>query len=142
MLIFAWLFSSQGIAPALVLAAAKVDGDHVVKVGASEKGDFTVVLAHEGIAAAEHDVLCALIVAFAHTTSGGHADHVLSFKAVEDASRRVLEDVAPASLPLLVAVLQIERVVKIPPRRSAHPLIVRPWSPGLDVKSRGTVLLC
>jgi len=142
MLIFAWLFSSQGIAPALVLAAATVDGDHAVKVGASEKGDLTVVLAHEGAPAAEHDALCALIVAFAHTSLGLHADHVLSFKTVEDASRRVLEDVAPASLPAPEAVLQIERVVKIPPRRAAHPFIVRPWSPGLDMKGGCTVLLC
>ena len=78
LLLLAWLLSSQGIAPAFVLATAKMDGDHAVKVGAASNGDLTVVLAHDAAPAKEHDPLCALIVAFAANTSEEHPDHVLS----------------------------------------------------------------
>lgn len=142
LLLLAWLLSSQGIAPALVLAAATMDGDHAVKVGATEKGSLTVVLAHDGGAAKEHDPLCALIVAFADTSPEEHADHVISFKAVEDASRRVLEDVAHADLVVPVVSLKIKRnVVNLPvadTRRTTAPA----WSPGLQVKAAKTIMLC
>lgn len=90
LLLLGWLFSSQGIAPALCLAAAVIDGDHAVKVGASDAG-MTVVLSHDGkteeeLAAHRHDLLCSLLVSLA-SDSGSGSDHVLAFRAVDDASR-------------------------------------------------------
>lgn len=90
LLLLGWLFSSQGIAPALCLAAAFIDGDHAVKVGASDAG-MTVVLSHDGkteeeLATHRHDLLCSLLVSLAGDSGSGR-DHVLAFRAVDDASR-------------------------------------------------------
>lgn len=92
LLLLGWLFSSQGIAPAICLAAAVFDGDHAVKVGTSDAG-FTVVLSHEGktaeeMARHEHDLLCALLVSMSGESTKSH-DHVLAFKTVDDALRSV-----------------------------------------------------
>lgn len=142
LLLLAWLLSSQGIAPALVLAAASMDGDHAVKVGATEKGHVTVVLAHDGGTSKEHDTLCAFIVSFAETSPEDHADHVLSFKAVEDASRRVLEDVAHVDLVVPVVSLKIKRHALNPPVADTRRTPAPAWSPGLQVKAAKTILLC
>jgi len=142
LLLFAWLLSSQGIAPAFVLAAATMDGDHAVKVGAASNGDLTVVLAHDAAPEQEHDALCALIVAFAANTSEEHPDHVLSFKAVEDASRRVLEDAPPVDLSTPVVLLDIPRLVMSPPVPAIQRTPAPAWSPGLEVKAAKTILLC
>lgn len=142
LLLLAWLLSSHGIAPAFVLVAATMDGDHTVKVGTASNGDLTVVLAHGAAPTREHDPLCALIVAFAEDSSGEHADHVLSFKAVEDASRRVLEDVAQVDLAMREVALQL----KTPTMNLLVPATQRTqapaWSPGLDLKAAKTILLC
>ncbi len=90
LLLIGWLFSSQGVVPAICLAAAVLDGDHSVKVGARISG-MTVVLSHEGkspseLAAHQHDLLCKFLVSLAEQSSR-EQDHILSFKAVDDASR-------------------------------------------------------
>jgi hypothetical protein len=142
LLLLAWLLSSQGIAPAMVLAAATMDGDHAVQVGASEKGDLTVVLAHADSVVREHDPLCALIVAFAETSSEADADHVLSFKTVEDASRRVFDDVTNVDLSVPMAPLQINLPAKTPPVLLKQGTLAPAWSPGLELKAGKTVMLC
>jgi len=142
LLLLAWLFSSQGVAPAMVLAAAAMDGDHAVSVGASEKGDLTVVLAHADSVVREHDPLCALIVAFAETSSEAAADHVLSFKTVEDASRRVLEDVAIVDLAVPLSPPQMVLPVMAAPVLLKQGTQAPIWSPGLELKAGKTVMLC
>jgi len=142
LLLLAWLLSSQGIAPAMVLAVATMDGDHAVKVGASPQGDVTVVLAHADSAIREHDPLCALIVAFAETSSEADADHVLSFKAVEDASRRVLEDLTIIDLSVPLVPLPINLPVMAPPVLLKQGTLAPAWSPGLELKAGKTVMLC
>ena len=91
LLLLGWLLSSHGIAPAICMAAALIDGDHAVKVGVSNEGALTVVLSHAGKSPAEltrhqHDVLCRVLVAFAETPESGASDHILAFKPVNDAS--------------------------------------------------------
>lgn len=142
LLLLAWLLSSQGVAPGFVLAAATMDGDHAVKVGTASNGDLTVVLAHEAAPKEEHDALCALIVAFAANTSEEHPDHVLSFKAVEDASRRVLEDAPPVDLSAPVVLLDILWLVMNPPVLLKQRTMAPAWSPGLELKAAKTVMLC
>lgn len=142
LLLLAWLLSSQGIAPAFVLAAVTMDGDHAVKVGASSNGDLTVVLAHDTAPAKAHDPLCALIVAFAAQSSDEHPDHVLSFKTVEDASRRVLEDAPSIDLATPVVSFEISLPVMNPPAPAIQRTPAPVWSPGLDVKTAKTILLC
>lgn len=142
LLLLAWLLSSQGIAPAFVLAAATMDGDHAVKVGAAANGDLTVVLAHDAAPAKEHDALCALIVAFAADSSEEHPDHVLSFKAVEDASHRVLEDAPPVDRSTPFVSLDIPFLVINPPLSATQRKPAPAWSPGLELKAAKTVMLC
>ena len=125
-----------------MLAAATMDGDHAVKVGAASNGDLTVVLAHEAAPAGEHDALCALIVAFAENSSEEHADHVLSFKAVEDASRRVLEDAPPLDLSAAFVSLEIKLPAMNPPVLLKQRTPAPAWSPGLELKAAKTILLC
>lgn len=139
LLLLAWLVSSQGVAPAFVLAAANMDGDHAVKVGAASNGDLTVVLAHGAAPVREHAPLCALIVAFADTSPQEHADHILSFKSVEDASHRVIEDVVQFELAETV-LLQTLKITALhaPVAFKSAPA----WSPGLDLKAAKTILLC
>lgn len=142
LLLLAWTLSSHGIAPAFVLAAASMEGDHAVKVGAASNGDLTVVLSHDSVPAREHNPLCALIVAFADTSPEEHADHVLSFKTVEDASRRVGEGVMTFDLAVPVALLKIKLHVLNPPVMFTHRTPVPAWSPGLELKAAKTILLC
>lgn len=142
LLLLAWLVSSHGVAPAFVLAAANIDGDHKVKVGAASNGDLTVVLAHGAAPVREHAPLCALIVAFADTSSQEHADHILSFKSVEDASRRVIEDIIQDELvdPLLLQSFKMQPVYR--PAPAMQRTVAPAWSPGLDLKAAKTILLC
>lgn len=92
LLLLGWLLSSHGVAPAICMAAALLDGDHEVKVGVSNNGAMAVVLTHEGKSAAElishqHDALCRMLMAFAKTPASNAGDHVLAFKPVDDAAR-------------------------------------------------------
>lgn len=92
LLLLGWLLSSHGVAPAVCMAAALLDGDHEVKVGVASNGALAVVLSHEGKSAAElmshqHDALCRMLMAFAKTPESKAGDHVLAFKPVDDAAR-------------------------------------------------------
>ncbi|MBB5034432.1 hypothetical protein [Prosthecobacter vanneervenii] len=92
LLLLGWLLSSHGVAPAVCMAAALLDGDHEVKIGVSNNGAMAVVLTHEGKSAAElishqHDALCRMLMAFAKTPASNAGDHVLAFKPVDDAAR-------------------------------------------------------
>ena len=109
LLLLAWLLSSQGIAPAFVLAAATMDGDHAVKVGAASNGDLTVVLAHDAAPKEEHDALCALIVAFAANTSEEHPDHVLSDFACPDLPRLLIAEAQPDHREDLIAAMPFQQ---------------------------------
>ena len=149
LLLLGWLLSSQGLAPALALTAAWLDGGHAVKVGASSEGAVTVVLTHEEPARPaevhQHDVLNVLIAVFAQTTNMDKPDHVLSFKDVEDASRMLrrfsvdLETTCLAAplawtwfkTPLLAVRTQVVRHTEAPT-----------WSPGLELKVGMTLMLC
>ncbi len=92
LLLLGWLLSSHGVAPAICMAAALLDGDHEVKIGVSNNGAMAVVLTHEGKSAAElishqHDALCRMLMAFAKAPASNAGDHVLAFKPVDDAAR-------------------------------------------------------
>ena len=150
LLLLGWLFSSHGIAPAICMVAAVIDGDHAVKVGLSKDGALTVVLSHAGkstaeLTAHEHDALCRVLVAFAVAPESGAADHVLAFKPVDDASstQRLLSSmrcIAKAAVPALVLDCNltkpsfIDGVVGRMQRSS--------WSHGLALKSGRTVMRC
>lgn len=133
------------------MAAALVDGDHEVKVGVSNEGGLTVVLSHAGKSTAElthheHDALCRVLVAFAVAPESAASDHVLAFKAVDDASRtqRLLSS-TPCTGKVALALLVLdcnrtlpffaERVVRRGVQRSS-------WSHGLALKSGRTVMRC
>lgn len=142
LLLLAWLVSSQGLAPAAVLAAAVLDGAHVVSVGLSEKGDHTVVLAHRDKPVHEHAPLCDFIISFAETAPEQDADHVFSFRTVEEAARRVWQAAAFTRITASAV-----RVKVAPPVRSTQVLIAHrhpapAWSPGLELKAAKTILLC
>lgn len=139
-----WLLSSHGIAPVLVLAAAKADGDHRVEVDAQARGSVTLVLAHERteVAPHRHGALCELILSFAVNRGAAGPDHVLSFKSVDESQVRE----ASAASPLPVA----SPPVRVLARASVAPLqrplgrgkLARPWSPGPGVKASRTRLVC
>ena len=150
LLLLGWLFSSHGVAPAICMAAALMDGDHSVKVGLSKEGALTVVLSHAGKSAAEltqheHDALCKVLVAFAVTPESAGADHILAFKPVDDASRiqRLL-----ASTPSIVKMavpalfLAFERPQASAADCAAGRVQGRAWSHGLALKSGRTVMRC
>ncbi len=150
LLLFGWLLSSHGIAPAICMAAALIDGDHAVKVGVSNEGTLKVVLSHAGkstaeLTAHEHDALCRVLVAFAVAPESGASDHVLAFKPVDDASstQRLLSSmrcIAKAAVPVLVLDCNLTKpsfvdgVVGRMQRSS--------WSHGLALKSGRTVMRC
>lgn len=149
LLLLGWLLSSHGLAPAVSLVAAWMDGRHAVKVGASSEGAVTVVLSHElpvnSAEAHEHEALDLLIAVFAPASTMDKADHVLSFKEVEDAARMLrrlsldqeaLSVVAPLAwtwleMPSLAAPAQVVRHTQAPA-----------WSPGLELKAGMTIMLC
>lgn len=142
LLLLAWLVSSQGLAPAAVLATAVMDGAHIVSVGVSAEGNHTVILAHGDRAAHQHAPLCAFIISFAETAPENGADHVFSFRTVEDAARRIWQ---VAALIRLTAPSVLVKVT--PPVRSTQVLIAHrhpapAWSPGLELKAAKTILLC
>lgn len=150
LLLLGWLLSSHGIAPAVCMVAALIDGDHAVKVGRANDGALTVVLSHAGKSTAElnaheHDALCRVLVAFAAAPSSGAADHVLAFKPVDDASRTQRLVTSPQGIVKAAAPLQIlafnltklcfaEGVARFVPRNT--------WSQGLALKSGRTVMRC
>jgi len=150
LLLFGWLLSSQGIAPAVCMAAALLDGDHAVKVGASKDGALTVVLSHAGKSHAElsrheHDALCRVLLAFAVAPETAVSDHVLAFKPVQDASRshRLLQIShvnlkAPAPLPLLSFSRPRMSFADKPGRETPR----NSWSQGLALKTGRTVMRC
>ena len=151
LLLLGWLFSSHGVAPALCMAAALMDGDHAVKVGLSKEGALTVVLSHVGKSPAEltqheHDAICKVLVAFAVTPESAAADHVLAFKPVDDASRiqRLLpstQSIVKMTVPGLF--LAIERRSQASAAYCAAGCVQgRVWSQGLALKAGRTVMRC
>ncbi len=150
LLLVGLLLSSHGIAPAICMAAALIDGDHAVKVGVSTEGGLTVVLSHAGKSTAElthheHDALCRVLVAFAVAPESAASDHVLAFKPVDDASRtqRLLSSmqcIAKTPVPTLILDCNrtkpsfVDEVVGRVQRSS--------WSHGLALKSCRTVMRC
>lgn len=150
LLLTGWLLSSHGIAPAICMAAAMIDGDHAVKVGVSNKGALTVVLSHAGKSAAEltvheHAALCRVLVAFAEAPVSNAADHVLAFKQVDDASRaqRLMtstQGIAKAAVPSHVVAHC--RITKPTVNAVVGRLYRSSWSQGLALKSGRTVMRC
>lgn len=150
LLLVGWLFSSHGIAPAVCMAAAVLDGDHAVKVGQANDGVLTVVLSHAGKSAAEltaheHDALCRMLVAFSAAPSSGGTDHVLAFKPVDDASRTQrplpsMQSIVCTVAPSWVVVFSPAKISQVDSlagyaRRYA-------WSQGLALKAGRTVMRC
>jgi hypothetical protein len=150
LLLLGWLFSSHGVAPAICMAAALMDGDHAVKVGLSKEGALTVVLSHAGKSPAEltqheHDALCRVLVAFAVTPESAASDHVLAFKPVDDASRtqRLLpsaQRIVKMTVPALF--LAFERPKASAADCAAGCVQGRARSHGLALKSGRTVMRC
>jgi hypothetical protein len=150
LLLLGWLLSSHGIAPALCMAAAVIDGDHAVKVGVSKEGALTVVLSHAGKSAAEltaheHDALCCVLVAFAAAPSPGAPDHVLAFNPVDDASslQRLLpslQSVAKAAPPLQASTFF--RIKTSSSNCKSRQMLSCSSSQGLVLKSGRTVMRC
>lgn len=144
LLLLGWLFSSHGIAPAVCMMAAMLDGDHAVRVGVSNEGAMTVVLSHAGKSAAEltaheHDALCRMLVAFAEAPASNAADHILAFKTVDDTSRtqRLL-----LSLPVMVKTLAVVHIVTFHPHVIGRQVQRCTWSHALTLKSGRTVMRC
>lgn len=148
LLLVAWLLSSQGVVPALCLLAAVADGEHAVQVRATLSGDVSVVLSHDGKAAAtphQHDPLCALVVIFAQKPAAGEVDHILAFKSVEDSSRTLRRSSMDTKLPALAAV-PVSVVACWLQSKSGGQSFTRiqapAWSPGLHIKTSRTILRC
>lgn len=150
LLLLGLLFSTHGIAPAICLAAAVIDGDHAVKVGVSKDGAMTVVLSHAGKSAAEltyheHDVLCRVLVAFAEAPATDASDHVLAFKAVDEASRALRLVLSVPGIPKAPPVSLVGSFcsIKTPSVHSAGRQVQSyVWSQGLALKSGRTVMRC
>lgn len=144
LLLACWLLSSHGIAPVLVLAAAKADGDHRVEVDAQARGSVTLVLAHERAAVAEHrhGALCELILSFAVNRGASGPDHVLRFKAVDESQVREASTASPlpAACPPVRVLARAPTAPLLRPAWRSHP--ARPWSPGRSVKESRTRLVC
>ena len=149
LLLLGWLLSSHGVAPALCLVAALVDGDHVVKVGVSVEGEMTVVLSHAVDSQAgslnDHDLLCSILMVFAQEPPFGTPDHILAFKSVNDASRaeRGASSVHTVAkiVPPPVFVLQTQvlaPVLACVGARAPAPV----WSPGLALRAGRMIMLC
>lgn len=150
LLLFGWLFSSQGIAPAVCMAAALLDGAHAVKVGASKDGTLTVVLSHAGKSHAElsrheHDALCRVLLAFAVAPDTAASDHVLAFKPVEDASRvqrlmQASQGTLKVAAPVLLLSFNRPRMsFADKPGRETQRYC---WSQGRALKTGRTVMRC
>jgi hypothetical protein len=150
LLLLGWLFSSHGVAPAICMAAALMDGDHAVKVGLSKEGALTVVLSHDGKSPAEltqheHDALCRVLVAFAVTPESAGADHILAFKPVDDASRTLrLLSSTQGNVSIQAPMFILARALAQPPAANcaAGRVLGRVWSQGLAMKSGRTVMRC
>lgn len=144
LLLACWLLSSHGVAPVLVLAAAKADGDHRVEVDAQARGSVTLVLAHERTEVADHrhGALCELILSFAVNRSSSGPDHVLSFKSVDESQVREASTASsqPAACPPVRVLARVPIFPLPPPTWRGKP--ARPWSPGLSVKASRTRLVC
>lgn len=150
LLLLGWLLSSHGIAPAICMTAALIDGDHAVKVGVANDGALTVVLSHEGkssaeLTAHEHDALCRMLLAFAAPPSSASADHVLAFKPVDDTSRtqRPVPSVQCPGKTAAPLQLIVFNPAKTPCTPSAAMLgRSRLWSQAQALKSGRTVMRC
>ena len=150
LLLLGWLLSSHGVAPAICMAAALLDGDHAVKVGLANDGALKVVLSHAGkslaeLSAHEHDALCRVLVAFAEAPASDAADHVLAFKTVSDASRTQRPLASAQSIVKAAASSLTLAFNSMKPYLTEHagrPLQRRPWSQGLALKSGRTVMRC
>lgn len=150
LLLIGWMLSSHGIAPAVCMAAAMIDGDHAVKVGVSNKGALTVVLSHAGKSAAEltvheHDALCRVLVAFAEAPASNAADHVLAFKQVDDASRaqRLMTSTQGIAKAAVVAHVVVHTSITKPAVIAVVGRLPQSsWSQGLALKSGRTVMRC
>ena len=148
-LLLGWLLSSNGVAPGLCLAAALVDGDHVVKVGASVEGEMTVVLSHamdsQTSSYNDHDLLCSILMVFAQETPFGTRDHILAFKSVDDASRADRGACSVHTVAKLVPlpVFTLQPQVLAPVRAGAATHAPSPvWSPGLALQAGRMIMLC
>ncbi|MFC5454490.1 hypothetical protein [Prosthecobacter fluviatilis] len=151
LLLAGWLLSSQGIAPAICMAAALIDGDHAVKVGVSNEEGLTVVLSHAGKSTAElsrhqHDALCRFLMAFAVTPESSASDHILAFKSVDEASRAQQQQQSPtqgiAQTVIPVTVLDCRFARPSPDQAVAARLLRGSWSHGLALRSGRTVMRC
>ena len=134
LLLLGWLLSSHGVAPAICMAAALLDGDHAVKVGLANDGALKVVLSHAGKSLAELS---------AHASDA--ADHVLAFKTVSDASRTQRPLASAQSIVKAAASSLTLAFNSMKPYLTEHagrPLQRRPWSQGLALKSGRTVMRC
>jgi hypothetical protein len=152
LLLLLWLLSSQGIAPGLVVAAARMDGGHAVKVAATSSGEVTVVLAHEGgelhgNATAEHDPLTACLVAFSRQNGPEDEDHVLSFMSLDSALKllrlqtggaHTALKIIPPVQPVQVSLFSITQAPASLPARICAPA----WSPGREIKACRVILRC
>jgi len=149
LLLLGWLLSSHGVAPALCLAAALVDGDHVVKVGASMEGEMTVVLSHDVdsqvVSYNDHDLLCSILMVFAQKPPFGTPDHILAFESVDDAPRAVRDANSVHSVAKIVTppVFTLQTQVLAPVLAGVGARAPAPvWSPGLALRSGRTIMLC
>lgn len=148
LLLVGLLLSSHGIAPAICMAAALIDGDHAVKVGVSTEGGLTVVLSHAGKSTAElthheHDALCRVLVAFAAAPESAASDHVLAFKHVDDSrtqQQSAIQGIAKTVAPLLV--LNCCRTKPFHADGAVGRVQRSSWSHGLALKSCRTVMRC
>jgi hypothetical protein len=150
LLLLGWLFSSNGVAPAICMTAALIDGDHAVKVGLSKEGGLTVMLSHAGKSPAElthheHDALCRVLVAFAVTPDSAMSDHVLAFKPVDDASR--IQRLLPGTQSIVKMAVPMQVLACDPSKPSAAYSMAgrvqrRSWSHGFAMKSARTVMRC
>lgn len=149
LLLLGWLLSSHGIAPAICMVAAVIDGEHAVKVGATNEGALTVVLSHAGKSSAElsmheHDALCRVLVAFAETPVPGVSDHVLAFRPVDDASstQRLssTQSLAKAAVPSFILAFSLPKAPAADfANRNARSCA---WSQGLALKIGRIVMRC
>lgn len=146
-LLLGWLLSSQGVAPALCLAAALYDGEHGVKVGAASDGGTTVVLSHPSAEAGDehHDLLCHLLLIFASPPQAGGTDHVLAFKSVDAISRAQRGALVDHQVTIAGGLLPECRLRPLAHRASASPIKnsrAPAWSPALALKAGKTIMLC
>ncbi len=149
LLLLGWLGSAQGISPFLVLAAAVLDGDHIVRVGTSSQGDLAVKLSHRDDKGAEgfhrHDLVCSLIVAFSEGKGSAATDHILSFRSVDDASEG-LRGVSDGAGRHRIEPPEFRWAWSAPAGLMPAGSVPRgqewTWSPDLGLRTRTTVMQC